>query len=534
MRSGADLDETKKKRLGDINTELATLFNKFQANQLHDEEQVTLIGAGDLDGLPDGFVKSAAARAKSLGHEGKYAVANTRSAMEPFTTFSTRRDLREKVWREYIMRGDNTGEHDNKPIISKILKLRFERAQLLGYATHAHWRLEQAMAKTPENAMKLMESVWPAAVKRVHEEVADMQALADSEKAGITIAPWDYRFYAEKVRKAKYDLDEAALKPYLQLEKLREGMFWAAGQMYGFSFEKIGGLPVFHPDVTTYKVMRDGKVIGLWYFDPYARPGKQSGAWMNAYREQSRVHGHEVITIVSNNANFIKPAPGEPLLVSWDDATTMFHEFGHALHGLNSNCTYTGLSGTNVARDFVEFPSQINEHWLPTPEVLNRFCLHYKTNEPMPAALIEKVNRAAKFNEGFKTVEYLSAALIDMKLHLAGGADIDAANFEKEELDKLGMPKEIVMRHRTPQFGHVFSGDGYSAGYYSYLWSDSLVADVVEHFEAHGGPFKGDSAARFRKTILSVGNTVDPAKAFHNFMGRDVDTQALMRQRGFA
>jgi peptidyl-dipeptidase Dcp len=534
VRSGAALSAEAKTRIAAINSELASLYDKFSANQLHDEEQVTLLTKDDLAGLKDGFIASAATRAKEMGKEGQYAFANTRSAMEPFLTNSTNRAMRQKIYTAFIMRGDNPGEYDNKPLISKILKLRFERAQLLGFKTHAHWRLENAMAKNPDNAMALMESVWPAAVNRVHEEVADMQALADSEKAGITIAPWDYRFYAEKVRKARYDFDDNALKPYMQLEKLREGMFWAAGKMYGFVFEKVEGIPVFHADVTTYKVTKGGKVIGLWYFDPYARAGKRSGAWMDAYRAQSRIHGKEVITIVSNNSNFIKPVAGEVTLISWDDAETLFHEFGHAIHGLSANCTYISLSGTSVARDFVEFPSQINEHWLKTPEVLTQFCLHYKTGEPIPQALIDKLNKADKFNQGFKTVEYLSAALIDMKLHLAGGADIDPARFEKEELDKLGMPKEIVMRHRTPQFGHVFSGDGYSAGYYSYLWSDSLVADVVEHFWAKGGPFVGDTAALFQKQILSVGNTIDPAIAYRNFMGRDVDTKALMRDRGFA
>ncbi len=421
--------------------------------------------------------------------------------MEPFLTYSDRRDLREKVWRTYYSRGDNGDAHDNNAIITEILKLRAERAKLLGYPTHAHWRLENAMAKTPERAMALMEAVWTPAVARVHEEVADMQAIADKEGAKITIAPWDYRYYAEKVRKDKYDLDQNEVKPYLQLEKLREAMFWVAGELYGFQFTPVTDVPVYHPDVRVWKVSDPaGAHVGLWYFDPYARPGKRSGAWMNAYRSQERFDG-AVTTIVSNNANFVKGKPGEPILVSWDDASTLFHEFGHALHGLNSSVTYPSLSGTAVARDFVEFPSQLNEHWLETPEVLNRFALHYQTGKPMPKELVDKIERSSKFNQGFDTVEYLASALVDMKLHLAGDQTIDPRAFERDTLKALGMPSEIVMRHRTPQFSHVFSGDGYSAGYYSYLWSDTLTADAFEAFTRGGRPLRqggGEAPARDR------------------------------------
>ena len=324
-----------------------------------------------------------------------------------------------------------------------------------------------------------------------------------------------------------------AVKSYLQLDKLREGMFWAAGQLYGFAFKKLSGIPVYHEDITVYEVTRAGKHVGLWYFDPYARPGKRSGAWMNAYRTQERFRG-DVTTIVSNNANFIKGKPGEPLLISWDDATTLFHEFGHAIHGLNANATYPSVSGTRVARDYVEFPSQLNEHWLPTAPVLSQFALHYQTGEPIPKALVDKIERAATFNQGFATTEYLASALIDMKLHLAGDVDIDPAKFEREELAKLRMPREIVMRHRTPQFGHVFSSDGYSAGYYSYLWADTLTADVAEAFqEAPGGFYDKPTAKRLYETIMSKGNTEDPADQFRAFRGRDVKIGALMRHRGF-
>jgi peptidyl-dipeptidase Dcp len=405
---------------------------------------------------------------------------------------------------------------------------------LLGYATHAHWRLENTMAKTPERAMTLMEAVWTPAVARVREEVADMQAIADKEGAKLKIAPWDYRYYAEKVRKAKYDLDQNEVKPYLQLEKLREGMFWVAGELFGFSFEPVSGVPVYHPDVRVWEVKdkATGRHIGLWYFDPYARPGKRSGAWMNSYRGQERFRG-EVTTIVSNNSNFVKGQPGEPVLISWTDAETLFHEFGHALHGLNSQVNYPSLSGTSVARDFVEFPSQLLEHWLPTPEVLNRFALHYQTGKPIPPELVARITKASTFNQGFATVEYLSSALVDMKLHLAGDRQIDADAFERDTLKVLGMPEEIVMRHRTPQFGHVFAGDGYSAGYYSYLWSDTLTADAYEAFTEGKGAYDRDVAERLRKNVFSVGNTLDPADAYRSFRGKDAGIDALMRKRGF-
>jgi peptidyl-dipeptidase Dcp len=488
----------------------------------------------DLAGLPPSFVAAAAATAEERGKKGQWAIANTRSSMEPFLTYSDRRDLREKVWRTYYSRGDNGDAHDNNKIITEILRLRAERAKLLGYATHAHWRVEDQMARTPDRAMGLMEEVWKPAVARVHEEVADMQAVADKEGAKITIEPWDYRYYAEKVRKARYDLDENEIKPYLQLEKLREGMFWVAGQLFGFQFSPVSGVPVAQADIRVYEVKSaDGKHVGLWYFDPYARPGKRSGAWMNEYRTQERFAG-EVPTIVSNNANFVKGAAGAPILVSWDDATTMFHEFGHALHGLSSNVSYPSLAGTNVARDYVEFPSQLLEHWLETPEVLNKYAVHYQTGRPIPAALVEKIKRASKFNQGFATVEYLAAALVDMKMHLAGDVATSPDAFERDTLARLGMPKEIVMRHRTPQFQHVFADDGYSAGYYSYLWADTLSADAWEAFtEAKGGPYDKELAKRLWQYVFSAGNTVDPAEAYRQFRGKDAGTSALMRKRGF-
>ena len=539
VRAGAKLDASAKQRLAAINQSLAGLFTRFSQNLLADESERFLVlqSEADLAGLPESLRAGFAADAERRGQKGKWIVANTRSSVEPFLTYSTRRELREKVWRTFVNRGDNGDARDNNALIGEILQLRAERAGLLGYATHAHWRLEDSMARTPERAMELMEAVWKPAVLRVREEVADMQKLADAESAGIRIEPWDYRYYAEKVRKAKYDLDTNELKPYLQLEKLREGMFYVAGELFGMRFSELaaGTVPVYHPDVRVWRVDdAAGKLVGLWYFDPYARVGKQSGAWMNAYRNQERFDG-AVTTIVSNNSNFVKGKPGEPVLISWDDAVTLFHEFGHALHGLSSNVTYPSVSGTNVARDYVEFPSQLLEHWLPVKEVLDRFAVHYQTGKPIPAELVAKVERAKTFNQGFATVEYLSAALIDMKLHLAARKDsrIDADAFERETLTALGMPKEIVMRHRTPQFGHVFSGDGYSAGYYSYLWADTLTADAWDAFVESKGAWDKDVAQRLRDNVFSIGKTRDPADAYRSFRGRDPGIEALMRKRGF-
>jgi peptidyl-dipeptidase Dcp len=537
VRSGAKLDAKGKARVGEINQQLAGLFTKFGQNVLFEEDNqfVTLKAEDELKGLPQSVRDAEAASAVTKKQPGAWVIMNTRSSVEPFLTYSDRRDLREKVWRMFIMRGDNGDEHDNNAIITEILQLRAERARLLGYQTHAHWRLENAMAKTPERAMELMMAVWKPAVARVNEEVKDMQALADREGAGIKIEPWDYRYYMEKVRKAKYDLDQNEVKPYLQLDKLRDAIHWVAGELFNFKFTPATNVPVAHPDIKVWEVTdkTTGKHIGLWFFDPYARAGKRSGAWMNAYRSQERING-EITTIVSNNANFVKGKPGEPLLISWDDATTMFHEFGHALHGLNSNVTYPSLSGTAVARDYVEFPSQLMEHWLATPEVLQKFALHYQTGKPIPQALVDKINSSKTFNQGFSTVEYLAAAILDMKLHLAGDKKIDARAFEKEALAELGMPKEIVLRHRLPQFMHVFSSDGYSAGYYSYLWSDVITADSFGAFTEAGGPYDKKVAERLRKNIFSVGNTIDPADGYRNFRGRDPKVEALMKKRGFS
>ena len=535
VRSGARLDPAAKTRIAAINQELAGYFTSFSQNLLADETDYVLYLTNDseLAGLPVDVRNAAAGAAEERGHKGQWAILNTRSSMDPFLTYADRRDLREKVWRTFYSRGDNGDAKDNNAIIKKILKLRAERAKLLGYATHAHWRVENAMAKTPENAMALMTRVWPSAVARVRQEVAEMQALADKDKAGIKIAAWDYRYYAEKVRTANYDLDMNEVKAYMQLEKLREGMQWAAGQLYGFQFAQIHNVTVAHPDIRVWEVKSAaGKHVGLWYFDPYARSGKRSGAWMNAYRAQEKFDGL-VTTIVSNNSNFVEGAPGEPVLISWDDATTLFHEFGHALHGLNSNVNYPSVSGTRVARDYVEFPSQVNENWLATPEVLSRFALHHVTGKPIPPELVAKITKTHTFRKGFDVTEYLASALIDMKLHLAGDADIDPDAFEREELAKLGMPEELPMRHRTPQFQHIFAGDGYSAGYYSYLWSEVLDHDAFEAFTEASGPYDKAVARRLHDKIMSVGNTLDPADQYRAFRGRDPDVKAYLRDKGF-
>lgn len=537
VRAGAKLDAVAKTKLTAINQQLASLYTSFGQNILKDENDGVLLidNPADLTGLPESVREGAAQAAEGRGQKGKWAVSNTRSSVEPFLTYSDRRDLRQKVWQMFVDRGDTGGPTDNNANITKILQLRAERAKLLGFPTHAHWRLENSMARNPERAMQLMEAVWTPAVQRVHEEVADMQAIADKEGRGVKIEPWDYRYYAEKVRKAKYDLDETQITPYMQLENLREGMFYMAHELLGFTFKPVapGKVPVYHPDVRVWEVTNpEGKLVGLWFFDPYARKGKRSGAWMNAYRSQERFDS-DVKTIVSNNANFVKGKPGEPVLLSWEDASTLFHEFGHALHGLSSNVTYPSVAGTAVARDYVEFPSQLLEHWLSTPEVLNRYALHYQTGKPIPKELVDKIELAEKFNEGFKTVEYLSSALIDMKLHLAGDTPIDPDKFERETLAALGMPHEIVMRHRTPQFNHIFSGDGYSAGYYSYLWADTLTADAWEAFTEAGGPWDKAVAKRLVDNVFSVGNTIDPADGYRAFRGRDAGISALMRKRGF-
>ena len=535
--SGAALDADKKQRYAEINLELSSLYNDFSNNVLHDEENyVTYLDETQLGGLSDGFIKSASNIAKDKGFEDKYAITNTRSSMDPLLTYSTNRKIREVVWKNYYSRGDNGDEFDNNKIIAQILRLRKERVSLLGHDNYAQWRLQDRMAKTPENAMELMEAVWPAAIARVDEEVADMQKVADdtsSEK--ITIEPWDYRFYSEKVRKIKYDLDSDEVKQYLQLDKLTDAMFYVAGELFNFKFTALekGKVPVFHEDVNVWEVedITSGEHIGLWYLDPYARQGKRSGAWATTYRSHTTMDGKTNV-LASNNSNFVKPAPGEALLVSWDDATTFFHEFGHALHFFSSNVKYPTLNGG--VRDYTEFQSQLLERWLSTDRVINQFLVHNNTGEPMPKELVAKIKKASTFNQGFGTTEYLASAIMDMKFHLADPENIDVDKFERETLADLKMPSELPMRHRTPHFGHVFSGEGYATAYYGYMWADVLTADASEAFaEAPGGFYDKDVAKKLVDYLFAPRNSIDPAEAYRLFRGRDAKIEALMRDRGF-
>lgn len=535
--SGANLSDEAKARYAAINQELAELYTKFSNNLLADEEgYVTFLTEAESAGLPASFKAAAKAEAETRGKTGQYAITNTRSSIDPFLTYATNRPLREKVWRTFYSRGDNGDAADNNALIAQILQLRHERVKLMGYATYADWQLKDNMATDPAEASALMEAVWPAALARVKEEVADMQAIATSEGATITIEPWDYRFYAEKVRKAKYDLNSDELKAYLQLDKLREGMFFMAGELFNFAFTPVdpaAPIPVFHPDVKVWEVTDKTSAahIGYWYLDPFARQGKRSGAWASSYRSHSTFDGKETV-LSSNNSNFIKPPPGEPALVGFDDAETFFHEFGHALHALSSRTTYPSMNGG--VRDYTEMQSQILERWVLTDPVIENYLTHYQTGEPMPAELVQKIRNAATFNQGFDTTEFLASAIMDMKYHTTDPANIDPKTFEPQELAKLGAPREIPMRHRSTQFGHIFSGEGYAAGYYGYLWADVLTADAVEAFlEAPGGLYDKEVGKRMVDNLFAPRNAVDPGEAYRAFRGRDATIDALMRARGF-
>jgi peptidyl-dipeptidase Dcp len=535
-RNGATLEGEAKERYAEINQRLAELHTQYGNNVLADEEgYVTYLTEDQLSGLPDAYVRAAGTAAAERGHEGQYAVTNTRSSMAPFLTFSDERDLREQVWRTYYSRGDNGDEHDNNALITEILELRNERVHLLGYENYAAWRLENRMAREPAQAFALMQALWPAALARVEQEVADMQAIADARVAGITIEPWDYRYYAEEVRQAKYDLDSDEVKQYLQLDNLIAAMHFVAGELFQFEFTPVpeGSVPVWHEDVEVWEVTNraTGEHVGLWYLDPFARSGKRSGAWATTYRSHETFDGLKT-TLGSNNSNFIPGAPGEPVLISWDDAETLFHEFGHALHYLSSNVAYPTLNGG--VRDYTELQSQLMERWLQTDAVIDNYLVHVETGEPIPDELVAKIRNAATFNQGFETTEFLASALMDMKYHTMDPAGLDVDAFEREALAELGMPDEIVMRHRSPHFTHAFSGEGYSAGYYSYLWADVLVADAAEAFaEAPGGYYDQDLAANLVEHIYAIRNAVDPADAYRAFRGRDAEVDALLRDRGF-
>ncbi|MGH6851986.1 MAG: M3 family metallopeptidase, partial [Methylocella sp.] len=535
LRNGGGLPEATKARLAAIDERLATLGAKFGQNVLADEKAYVLVLADgdDLAGLPASLVSAAARTAADRGLQGAHGITLSRSSIEPFLQFSARRDLREKAFRAWAQRGESRGLTDNRAIASEIVRLRAERARLLGFASFAHFRLADTMAKTPQAALGLLHSVWAPALTRARREEEVLQAIAASEGGNRKLAPWDWRYYAEKRLKAEFDIDEAEIKPYLQLDKMIAAAFFTANRLFGLSFSERGDVPLYHPDARSWTVMgRDGREIALFIGDYFARPSKRSGGWMNSLREQQKLDG-EVRPIVVNVLNFAKSGEGQACLLSFDDARTLFHEFGHALHGMLSDVTYPLISGTNVARDFVEFPSQLYEHWLEQPEVLRRFALHHETNEPIPEALLQSLLAARQFNQGFATVEFTASALVDLALHLESDADaIDIVGFEKTQLEKLGMPASIAMRHRTPHFQHVFSGESYAAGYYSYLWSEVLDADGFEAFEERRDIFDPMLAKRLHDHIYSSGYSRDPAEAYQAFRGRAAKPGGLLRKRG--
>jgi peptidyl-dipeptidase Dcp len=534
VRRGAKLDDHQAARLSAINQELATCFTEFREKVLADENTwILLEHEADLAGLPASQVAALRAAADERGLASGWAVINTRSMVDPFLATSTRRDLRQRVWTAFKRRGDNDDARDTKATIVRIVRLRAERARLLGFASHAHWRMADTMAGDPQAARALMERVWPAAVARVREEVADMQALAAQEGLHDPIEPWDYLYFAEKVRKARYDIDQAAIKPYFELNNMLAAAIWSAERRFRLAFTEITGtVPVFHPDVRVFEVTDTdtGRHRALFYLDTFARQGKRSGAWADSYRDQSHLEGETPLE--SNNNNFVKGTPGEPVLISLDDARTLFHEFGHTLHGLLQDIRYPGLAVT--PRDFVEFPSQLNEEWLLTRDVLDRFARHAVTGEPMPQALVERIHDSHRFNQGYATVEYLAAAILDMDLHTRPDGIDDVAAFERETLARIGMPREVALRHRMTHFDHLFGSDAYSAGYYSYLWSEVMAADTWQAFLAAGSPWDETLVRGLRDHILSDGNTRDRTEAYRRFRGRDPDVEALIVRRGLA
>jgi peptidyl-dipeptidase Dcp len=534
VRRGATLGEGQKDRLSHINQEIAQLLPDFRARILADEDSWTVLEAeADLAGLPSSLVASAKAAADERKLTGKWVIVNTRSSVDPFLTFSSRRDLRERVWKKFKSRGDNGDANDTKATATRIVNLRAERAALLGFASHAHWRMADTMALDPRKAQALLMNVWPAAVGRVKEEVADMKAIAAKEGIAGAFEPWDYLYFAEKVRAARYNLNQAEIKPYFELNNMVAAAMWSAERIYGIAFSDITGrVPMFHPDVQVWEArdISTGVRLGVFYLDNFARPGKRSGAWTMRLRAQSHFDG-DVTALTSNNNNFVKGAPGEPVLISLEDARTLFHEFGHVLHGLLQDIRYPGLS--DPPRDFVEYPSQVYEEWLLTREVLDRFALHYQTRQPIPQALVNKIQESGKFNQGYATVESLASAIVDMELHMRPGGVSDLARFEHEVLERIGMPREVAMRHRLPHFEHLFATESYSAGYYSYLWSDVMSADTWQAFLEAGGPWDKAVAARLRKHILSEGNATDRAEAYRRFRGRNPDVKALLEERGF-
>ena len=533
-RAGAGLSDDDKKRMAEINERLAQLGTTFSHHLLADEQQWVLeLGEADLAGLSDTFIAAAKAAAEERGMPGKAIVTLSRSSVEPFLQSSTRRDLREKVYKAFIARGDNGNANDNNAVIGEILELREASARLLGYPTFAAYRLEDSMAKTPEAVRGLLERVWRPARARALADRDEMQALIAAEGANFKLAAWDWRYYAEKLRQAKANFDDGAIKPYLTLEGMIAAAFDCATRLFGITFAERKDIPVWHPDVRVWEV-RDasGAHKALFYGDYFARPSKRSGAWMTSLRDQQKLDG-DVAPLIINVCNFAKGAEGQPALLSPDEARTLFHEFGHGLHGMLSNVVYPSLSGTSVFTDFVELPSQLYEHWQERPEVLQTFARHYQTGEPLPEELLQRFLAARKFNQGFATVEFVSSALVDLEFHTQPAASIkDIHSFERAELDKIGMPEEIAMRHRPSHFGHIFSGGYYAAGYYSYMWSEVMDADAFGAFEEAGNIFDPDVAKRLHDDIYSAGGSVDPEKAYIAFRGREPEPDALLRRRG--
>ncbi len=533
VRLGAKLTPDQKVQMGKINQELSVLFTDFNKKVLADEDTwVVLAKQDELAGLPETQVSALKRAAEERKVEG-WAVVNTRSSVDPFLSASARRDLREKVWRAFKSRGENGNDNDTNATIVKIVDLRAKRAALLGYPTHAHWRMSTTMAVDPQKATDLMMRVWPAAVARVKQEVADMKKLAAKDKVA-TFEPWDYLYYSEKVRKQKYALDQDLLKPYFELNNMIAASFFMAEQLYDLSFTEITGkVPVFHPDVRVWEVKdkSTGKYRGLFYGDYFARANKRSGAWASTYQSHETFTGKNQTVVTSNNNNFVRGKEGEPVLISLDDAETLFHEFGHALHSLLSEVNYPSFSTT--PRDFVEYPSQVHEMWVMSRPILEKYALHAKTKKPMPAALIKKVEAADKFNQGYGTVEYMLSAILDMQLHMMKEPLTDVKAFERDTLKKIGAPSEVAMRHRLPQFNHLFSSDSYSAGYYSYLWSEVMDADTREAFAEAKDVFHKPTAAKMRQFILAPGNSTDRSEAYRQFRGRDPDVKALLKKRGF-
>ena len=532
-RSGAALDAVSKRRLAEITERLAALGTSFSQNVLADEQAYALAleTEDELAGLPDFVREAARAAAKERGMAGKHAITLQRSSVEPFLQFSSHRDLREKAFRAWQSRGDNNGKSDNKAVIAETVELRAERARLLGYKSFAHYRLDDAMAKTPENVRGLLERVWAPARERALADRDAMQDIVREEGGNFALAPWDWRYYAEKLRKRRCDIEETAVKPYMQLDNVIEAAFHTAQRLFGLTFQRVD-VPVWHPDVRAWDVRgADGAHVGLFFGDYFARPSKHSGGWMGTLRDQEKLSG-EVRPLVINVMNFNK---GEPTLLSFDDARTLFHEFGHALHGLLSNVTYPQVSCTNVLTDWVELPSQLYEHWFEQPEILRKFARHVTTGEPMPEDLMQRLIAARTFNRGADTLEYISSAMVDLDLHLLESAgDLDVNAFEKKTLERIGLPAEIPMRHRAPHFTHVFSGGYYAAGYYSYMWSETLDADAFAAFEETGDIFDSATAQKLYRYVLSAGGSRDPAELYVAFRGRLPDASALLKRRGFA